>query len=196
MLGYVYGPQGLALGNSPIALQEKTTIFLNHSTTVVNMLLAELLAPGANSTAIVEQIGANLEEVRGIQLPTTATIPPSPYLVSTHDLIVKIAAPLGTICGQLVFGYLADRWGRRRMYGVEVCSSYSRRFMVVTPEARDHHFCLSRAGFVDPRTNTRQLFYKRYWGSLFLAFRRKPWCGCEGCSTHNLPEDGNRHRVR
>ncbi|KAI0339734.1 phosphate transporter [Trametopsis cervina] len=33
---------------------------------------------------------------------------------------VKAAAPLGTLIGQLVFGWLADKIGRKRMYGIEL----------------------------------------------------------------------------
>ncbi|EKM50794.1 uncharacterized protein PHACADRAFT_105051 [Phanerochaete carnosa HHB-10118-sp] len=33
---------------------------------------------------------------------------------------VKIAAPVGTLIGQLVFGRLADKAGRKRMYGIEL----------------------------------------------------------------------------
>ncbi|KAI6112212.1 major facilitator superfamily domain-containing protein [Pisolithus croceorrhizus] len=33
---------------------------------------------------------------------------------------VKVATPVGNLVGQLVFGWLADRLGRKRMYGVEL----------------------------------------------------------------------------
>lgn len=33
---------------------------------------------------------------------------------------VKIAAPIGTLIGQLLFGRLADKTGRKRMYGIEL----------------------------------------------------------------------------
>ncbi|KAG0206254.1 Inorganic phosphate transporter pho84 [Mortierella sp. NVP41] len=36
------------------------------------------------------------------------------------DLGLKIAASIGTFIGQIGFGYLADRLGRKRMYGVEL----------------------------------------------------------------------------
>jgi MFS transporter, PHS family, inorganic phosphate transporter len=32
-----------------------------------------------------------------------------------------VASPVGTLCGQLLFGWLADLVGRKRMYGVELC---------------------------------------------------------------------------
>ncbi|KAJ7110429.1 inorganic phosphate transporter [Mycena epipterygia] len=41
--------------------------------------------------------------------------------LSAHqDLGVKVATPVGTLCGQLLFGWLADVVGRKRMYGVEL----------------------------------------------------------------------------
>ncbi|KAF8957664.1 Inorganic phosphate transporter pho84 [Entomortierella lignicola] len=36
------------------------------------------------------------------------------------DLALKISASIGTFFGQIGFGYLADRLGRKRMYGVEL----------------------------------------------------------------------------
>ncbi|KAF9364045.1 Inorganic phosphate transporter pho84 [Mortierella sp. NVP85] len=36
------------------------------------------------------------------------------------DLGIKVAASIGTFIGQVGFGYLADRLGRKRMYGVEL----------------------------------------------------------------------------
>jgi PHS family inorganic phosphate transporter-like MFS transporter len=37
-----------------------------------------------------------------------------------QDLGVKVATPVGTLVGQLVFGWLADVLGRKRMYGIEL----------------------------------------------------------------------------
>ncbi|OWZ54510.1 phosphate:H+ symporter [Cryptococcus neoformans c45] len=39
---------------------------------------------------------------------------------SNQDLGIKVAHSIGTFFGQLLFGYLADRIGRKRMYGVEL----------------------------------------------------------------------------
>ncbi|KAF9176877.1 Inorganic phosphate transporter pho84 [Haplosporangium sp. Z 767] len=36
------------------------------------------------------------------------------------DLLLKISASIGTFIGQIGFGYLADKLGRKRMYGVEL----------------------------------------------------------------------------
>jgi PHS family inorganic phosphate transporter-like MFS transporter len=41
----------------------------------------------------------------------------TPYNV---DTAIKVSASVGTVIGQLAFGYLADRVGRKRMYGVEL----------------------------------------------------------------------------
>jgi len=41
-------------------------------------------------------------------------------LNANQDLGVKVATPVGTLVGQLLFGWLADIVGRKRMYGVEL----------------------------------------------------------------------------
>ncbi|KZT57934.1 MFS general substrate transporter [Calocera cornea HHB12733] len=41
-------------------------------------------------------------------------------LTVNQDLGVKVATPIGTFVGQLLFGWLADMVGRKRMYGVEL----------------------------------------------------------------------------
>jgi len=46
-------------------------------------------------------------------------------LTPNQDLGLKIATPVGTLIGQLLFGYLADRVGRKRMYGIELMISKS-----------------------------------------------------------------------
>ncbi|KAK7036217.1 phosphate permease [Favolaschia claudopus] len=43
-----------------------------------------------------------------------------PRLSPNQDLGLKIATPIGTFFGQLLFGWLADSVGRKRMYGVEL----------------------------------------------------------------------------
>lgn len=41
----------------------------------------------------------------------------TPYNV---DTAIKVSCSVGTVVGQLLFGYLADRLGRKKMYGVEL----------------------------------------------------------------------------
>ncbi|KAJ7182202.1 phosphate transporter [Mycena crocata] len=41
-------------------------------------------------------------------------------LNSQQDLGVKVATPVGTLCGQLLLGWLADLVGRKKMYGIEL----------------------------------------------------------------------------
>jgi len=41
-------------------------------------------------------------------------------LSANQDLGIKIATPVGTLVGQLVFGWLADVVGRKKMYGIEL----------------------------------------------------------------------------
>lgn len=41
-------------------------------------------------------------------------------LTANQDLGLKISTPVGTLCGQLLFGWLADVYGRKRLYGIEL----------------------------------------------------------------------------
>lgn len=41
-------------------------------------------------------------------------------LSSSSDTAIKVATSGGTVIGQLFFGWLADRIGRKRMYGIEL----------------------------------------------------------------------------
>lgn len=56
-------------------------------------------------------------------------------LTAAQDLGLKVATPVGTLVGQLLFGWLADVVGRKRMYGVS-CSflfwASSRPYAVLT----------------------------------------------------------------
>jgi PHS family inorganic phosphate transporter-like MFS transporter len=45
---------------------------------------------------------------------------PGGTLSKNQDLGVKVATPVGTFVGQLLFGWLADIVGRKKMYGVEL----------------------------------------------------------------------------
>ncbi|KAG6816273.1 hypothetical protein H0H93_008224, partial [Arthromyces matolae] len=45
---------------------------------------------------------------------------PGRALNSKQDLGIKVATPVGTLVGQLLFGWLADVVGRKRMYGIEL----------------------------------------------------------------------------
>lgn len=55
---------------------------------------------------------------------------------SNQDLGIKVAHSIGTFFGQLLFGYLADRIGRKRMYGVELvrsCAPISQQSLTFQP---------------------------------------------------------------
>ncbi|CAI7658661.1 hypothetical protein N7533_000098 [Penicillium manginii] len=41
-------------------------------------------------------------------------------LPTNSDTALKVSTSGGTVIGQLLFGYLADRYGRKRMYGIEL----------------------------------------------------------------------------
>ena len=41
-------------------------------------------------------------------------------LSSMHVTCINIATLAGTLFGQVLFGYLADRYGRKKMYGLEL----------------------------------------------------------------------------
>ncbi|KAF9162879.1 Inorganic phosphate transporter pho84 [Mortierella sp. AD011] len=57
----------------------------------------------------------------GLVTPMIGTIYyPGGILPSDLDLGIKVSASVGTFLGQIGFGYLADRLGRKRMYGVEL----------------------------------------------------------------------------
>lgn len=82
-------------------------------------------------------------------------------LTSNQDLGLKVATPVGTLVGQLLFGYLADVYGRKKvrlvtelvarthqadhssqMYGIEVRGTHSEalRFCLnLSIAAHDHH---------------------------------------------------------
>lgn len=42
------------------------------------------------------------------------------YTPKLPDLGLKVSVACGTFCGQLLFGWLADRLGRKKMYGIEL----------------------------------------------------------------------------
>ncbi|CAG8591070.1 5410_t:CDS:2 [Diversispora eburnea] len=41
-------------------------------------------------------------------------------LPSSIDISIKVSAPVGTFVGQFAFGILADHYGRKKMYGIEL----------------------------------------------------------------------------
>lgn len=49
-----------------------------------------------------------------VYYPGVGTMPTS------SDNAIKLSTSAGTVVGQLLFGYLADRLGRKRMYGLEL----------------------------------------------------------------------------
>jgi len=43
-----------------------------------------------------------------------------PHGAKWHGLIINLCTLVGSVCGQLVFGFLADYYGRTRLYGIEL----------------------------------------------------------------------------
>ena len=39
---------------------------------------------------------------------------------ANYEGVIKLSALIGTFFGQLIFGYFADQYGRKRMYGIEL----------------------------------------------------------------------------
>ena len=63
-----------------------------------------------------------------------------PALNPAQSLIVKIATPVGTFVGQLLFGWLADVVGRKRMCMYSALSPYSCSYFTYRRyRAHDHH---------------------------------------------------------
>ncbi|KAK9413835.1 putative Major facilitator superfamily (MFS) profile domain-containing protein [Seiridium unicorne] len=46
--------------------------------------------------------------------------PSAGALPTSSDSAIKLSTSAGTVIGQLLFGYLADRFGRKKMYGIEL----------------------------------------------------------------------------
>lgn len=47
--------------------------------------------------------------------------PPKEHGLSRPSLTIDMVTISTTTLGMLIFGHLADRWGRKRLYGVELC---------------------------------------------------------------------------
>ena len=58
-------------------------------------------------------------------------------ITANQDLGLKVATPVGTLVGQLLFGWLADIFGRKKMYGVELMLSVS-SFILHAPQSGLH----------------------------------------------------------
>lgn len=55
-----------------------------------------------------------------VYFPTATDSHKANHMPKSLETFLKQSALIGTLVGQLVFGYLADRVGRKKMYGVEL----------------------------------------------------------------------------
>ena len=93
-----------------------------------------------------------------------------PSLNSAQSLGVKVATPVGTFCGQLLFGWLADVVGRKRMCMYSALSPYpSSYFTYRRYWAPDHHCC-----YFWPSCIGNWWCSFNYWCFGCLALPRKP----------------------
>lgn len=54
-----------------------------------------------------------------------------------HELLINLAVLVGTFLSQIIVGVLADRYGRKRLYGIElVLLTIATIFVAVTSEGR------------------------------------------------------------
>lgn len=60
---------------------------------------------------------------------------------ANQDLGVKVAHSIGTFVGQLLFGWLGDVVGRKKMYGIELVSHWRGRSGSIETDIStdDHH---------------------------------------------------------
>jgi MFS family permease len=60
-----------------------------------------------------------VSDILGFTFRDEKRVPPCRFSFQDESLL-KIAAPIGIVVGQLLFGLLADVWGRKQMYGIEL----------------------------------------------------------------------------
>ena len=59
-------------------------------------------------------------------------------LSANQDLGIKVATPVGTVFGQLAFGWLADVFGRKRMCRPQLNCSQETSVLKIYPLERRH----------------------------------------------------------
>ena len=95
---------------------------------------------------------------------------PGPQLNSSQNLGIKVATPVGTFFGQLIFGWLADVVGRKRMCMYSALSPYPFPYFTYRRcRAHDHHYC-----YFCPSSLGKWSSCINYWCFDCLALPRKP----------------------
>ena len=54
---------------------------------------------------------------------------PHHSIPGVSDSLVKSSAAWGNLIGQLMFGYLADKFGRKKIYGLEVICNKNKNYL-------------------------------------------------------------------
>lgn len=99
----------------PMALRSAALSTIDNAPIGIAHLRAVVVAGTGFFTDAYDLFSANfITTMIGLAFFRSHTIP------TQVDTAIKLSTTAGAICGQVVFGYLADKLGRKRMYGLEL----------------------------------------------------------------------------